>query len=67
MEILTIRQAAGQAGITPAGLYQAIQRGEVKPVEVLGRLGVTLKELGRFIQLRAKRPRRGPKANGSAS
>ena len=67
MEILTIKDAASEADITPAAFYQAIEREEVKPVSVLGRIGVTRKELDRFIEIRANRSRRGPiaKCNGN--
>ncbi len=58
MVLLTIPEVAQALDLSPARIYMFVRENRLKTATVLGRLGVTEKELDRFRQL--ERPRGRP-------
>lgn len=47
-EFLTIREAAARKGVAPSTIYNAIERGDIDSVNVLGRIAVRPADLDKY-------------------
>jgi hypothetical protein len=66
MAEMSIPEAAAILGITKQAIYAAIERREIKPIERLGKLGLTEREVEKFRAILESRTRRGPKREQAA-